>query len=208
MLGCSLSAQRGYANYLELQGNEVINLARSAGSNDLQQFLLGECFMQGKIDRESTIIWQITGLQRKSLVLEKFDPNFCNGSVSAGRHDWVPINLCMSGEYKVWLLSNNTLVPKYYADESVLLQNLAIDIYRWSLLVKKIIVVMGWKDIAVKESLQSFLDWLTSKQILVIPLEQSIVDWCRTTGQEFSDDEHPAESGYIHWCKHNLERLL
>lgn len=208
ILGCSLSAQQGYATYLQDQGHEITNLAQPASSNDLQQFLLGECFLQGRVNKELTIVWQITGLHRKSLVSEQFDPSFCHGIPGEGIYDWTPINVSMTGENRIWLLSNNDMTPKYHTDESVILQNLAIDIYRWSLLVGKIVVVMGWKNIAEKRSAELFLVWLKSKNITSVPLENSILDWCRETGQQFSDDKHPAKSGYINWCKHNLERLL
>lgn len=208
VLGCSLSAQQGWSQYLERQGHSVINLSRSAGSNDLQQYMIGECFLQGKVTRDSVVIWQITGLQRKSLVIEKFTEGICHGVPKQGHHDWVEVDVSLAQQRRVWLLSNNAKVPVYISDECTVLQNLAVDIYRWSLLVKKIIVVVGWQGIADTENLQCFIRWLEQKNITVVPLEDSIVNWCRRTGQDFSDDTHPAESGYVNWCKHNLERLI
>lgn len=209
ILGCSLSAQKGYADYLIRQGHEVTNLAVSASSNDLQQFRMGQYFMQGHLTPDTTVIWQITGLDRNWGVLDEHDTWMCKGQPMVGHFDWLPITVALDGKERAFLLANNDrVILKKPMIDSVVLQNLAVDIYRWSLMVRQMIVVIGWKDIACPDILQLFLDWLQARRVVALRLDQAIVDWCRHVGEEFGDGQHPLETGYINWCQNNLERLL
>jgi hypothetical protein len=60
-LGCSITHQAGWADYLrQCMDVELINLAQSAGSNDLQQRRFQEYVFKNNIDTNTIIIWQIT----------------------------------------------------------------------------------------------------------------------------------------------------
>lgn len=208
VLGCSLSRQPGYADYLAQQEHYVENLAVSAGGNALQQFRMSQSFMEGKISKDTVVIWQITAIQRKHLVINQFQQDICHGDHNTGPHDWIPLDVSFAEKSKIFLISNNKLVPDYTDDESVHLQMLAVDIYRWSLLVSKMIVVIGWNTIADSRYLQRFTSWLRDRDVIVLDKEQSIVEWCRKNNQDFVDDGHPSQSGYINWCQNNLEKII
>lgn len=212
VLGCSLSAQLGYANYIaEKYQRPVHNLSVSAGSNELQQFRLSNLYLDNKVNQESIILWQVTAPTRKFMFSPYGDDTrSCNGTPFWGKYDWIPQDVALVREKSVVWINHHERVmdlPNHLTPAAAL-QMLAVDIFQWSLLVKKVFVTMGWKDLADPDTLDRFIGFLTSKNIEVLPLDQCIVDWCRDKRQRFSDESHPDEKGYINWFRHNLEPRL
>ena len=83
------------------------------------------------------------------------------------------------------------------------------DIFKWSFMVKHIIVYLGWSwkdyDSIVDPSFE-FLK--TAENISVIPKENNILDVCKSNNWSLRDDLHPTEESYIKWSNQILEPVL
>lgn len=225
VLGCSLSAQPGYADYIYENYHSIVhNLAVCAGSNDLQQLRLTNLYFDNKIDNETILLWQVTSPMRKFMVSPYDDDRFCYGTPSSPYDknsfcygaspseyfDWMLQDVSLTGKrHRIWLNNNKKVkaVPNCLSDDAAL-QNLAMDIFQWSLIVKKVFVTVGWRDMVDADTLEGFLEFLSSKNIDTLPHDQCIVDWCRDNQQPFGDNMHPDKLGYVNWFRSTLEPRL
>lgn len=208
-LGCSLTAQTGYIKFLIREyGLDITNLAVSAGSNQLQQHRLNNLYVKNQINLNTILLWQITFPLRSHALIDYDEFAETNSSSEFFDNIRENVELFQSSHYA--LLTHNPYFQKIHvaSNYNENLQNLTIDIMHWSFLCKKIIVYLGW-DFMEKKVYKTFLNFLKRRpNILVLPQESNIVDWCKNNNLEFSDDLHPTEESYIQWAKSNLIPVL
>jgi hypothetical protein len=204
-LGDSLTAQDGYVKYLEeTYGLDILNLAVGAGSNYLQCHRLRNCLFTGEVGAETTLIWQIGPLQRYHEVKDKFKvEKYCKGDISIGAFNWLPVELNLVNKSKVALLAHND----YFNSADILdfensFQDLVSEIFLWSNLVKRIILLPGW-TVSINDSAWTLVqDFLKQKSnIEFVDSRDGIVDWCLLNRVPFADPGHPTKEGYVLWCK-------
>lgn len=201
-LGCSLTEQPGYVNHFNQTYNlDILNLAVSAGSNQLQSVRLKNCIFNNEIDQDTTLVWQITAPRSHAVGDKKETVPMCTGEPFVGMYDWIPQAFDLFDKTEVALLSNNDYFrPGIKPNPAEIYQNLTADIYQWSFIVKEIIVYLGWSifvDEIVQNKMYNFLK--TRPNIKVIPRNQSIIDWCKHHNLKFFDQFHPSTSSYVAW---------
>lgn len=209
-LGCSLTAQSGYVNYIKKAYNlEIENLSVSAGSNFLQIHKLNNLLIDKQVGNDTTLLWQITSPARQFEIHPRAPRQFKNGIPYVGIFDWVPepVNLFKS-DHTVFLCNNS-----YYDNKTTNLdynmQSLLCDIYKWSKIVKRIIVYFGWSSMLPTTHIVMSMNFLNDlPNVCCLNLESSIVDWCRQNKLSFDDSEHPTEESYIRWAQQVLVPVL
>lgn len=207
-LGCSLTAQDGYVNDLKSNyGFDILNLAVSAGSNQLQELRLQNCLIEGLVSFDTTLIWQLTNPTRYFEIVSPVDKSIpLNGVPFSGSFDWIPDELSLFNTKTKVLLTNNKHFSNYrIPDMHGNLQNTIVNIYKWSFLVNRIVVFYGWNfgitDVN-EEQIKRFLQ--TRPNIQVLPLEDSILDWCKNKNLALADSNHPMEDSYREWGRQIL----
>lgn len=212
-LGCSLTAQKGYINFLNEKHNlNILNLAEVSGSNGLQMFRLSNLLYKNIINEETILLWQITGLSRPfSLFYKDINPLFLKPS-QVNHVVYTEEQLFSTKEIFYNLLGNNNFWndKRYFVNNtSFNLQNLICDVYKWSKIVKKIILHLGWSSIAEPELIYKNLEILKScENVKILPIEYSILDWCISNKIPLDETRHPSVSGYVEWCCHVFEPFL
>ena len=213
-LGCSLTAQAGYVKYLNLAHNlNIQNLAVSAGSNELQSFRLNNLLVNNQVSRDAILLWQITGPWRSLRTFSAKDSKpyinkLGDPTEKECLYDCFYENTGLYNQQSLVLLCNHPYFDNYLHNISYNLHSTTCDIFKWSFLVKHIIVYLGWSwpdDGQVDKSLE-FLK--TAENITVIPKENNILDVCKNNNWVITDDSHPTEESYIKWCKQVLEPVL
>lgn len=215
-LGCSLTEQFGYIDYFNSKYNlKIHNIAEAAGSNGLQVLRLNNLLYKGLVGKNTTLIWQITSLDRHfQLFNEKFvDPDVFVDSQKASKppftiEEIVPFNvtginpLCHS----LYWRHKNEFIFKLN------LQNILCEIFKYSKIVKNIILHFGWADLLglTKSEFDNAMVLINScPNITVIPVYKSIVDWCKSNNMPFEkDDWHPTRHSYEVWGQNILEPIL
>lgn len=213
-LGCSLTAPyTGYINYLsKAHGLNITNLAVAAGSNEIQSFRLNNLLVNDQIDRDAILLWQITSPWRSLRTFTAFDSKpYADNCVSDKNliHDCFYENTGCFDEQSLLLLSNHKYFENYNHNPPYNLHMTVCDIYKWSFLVKDIIVYLGWSFLDREEPINKSLEFLSkAKNITVIPKEQSILDVCKNNNWSLEDDSHPTRESSIKWAKQVLEPVL
>jgi hypothetical protein len=205
-LGCSLTAQDGFINYINQTYNlEIENLAVSAGSNGLQMHRLNNLLVDGSIGEETTLLWQITSPQRPFDIHAEVDEEFKNGTPFIGFFDWIPEKINLYNSQSTVLLCNTKYYRNTNTNINFNMQTLCCDLYKWSKIVKKIIVYFGWNSLVDESKIQSFLNPLKNlHNVEILNSDLSIVDWCKTQKLHFDDSIHPTKESYIQWGKQVL----
>jgi hypothetical protein len=202
-LGCSLTAQPGYIDFLKNEYNlNITNLAVGAGSNLLQQHRLNNLYVRNEIDSNSVLLWQITFPKRNHLLVD-------DKTHYLKKHQYINEKVELFNLPCYALLTHNSYFePHQYSpnyDEN--LQTLAVMIH-WSFMCKQIIVYLGW-DFMDDNVYNIFSNFISKRSnILMLPNESNIVGWCKKQQLEFTDDLHPCKESYIEWAKHNLIPVL
>ncbi len=213
-LGCSLTAQSGYINYLNRTHDlNIKNLAVSAGSNELQSFRLNNLLVENQVERDAVLLWQITTPYRslQTFSAEDSEPHNSNcGDPAAGViFDCFYEKTGLYNDQSLLLLCNHKYFDNYLPNVSYNFHMTACDIFKWSFLVKHIIVYLGWSWLDCDDNVNKSLDFLkTVENITVIPKENSILDVCKNNNWSLKDDFHPTEESYINWGKQVLEPVL
>jgi len=209
-LGCSFTAQDGFINYINQTYNfNIENLAVPAGSNWLQTHRLNNLLIDNQVDSSSTLLWQITSPTRSFEILPSVQSQFKNGIPFNGIFDWHPEKINLYGVEHTALLSNNN----YFQDKNINsyynMQTLICDIYKWSKIVKKIIVYLGWSSVIPADQFEkTFFPLQNLTNVEILPVESSICDWCKDQSLTFSDTCHPTNNSYIAWGKKILVPVL
>jgi hypothetical protein len=209
-LGCSLTAQDGFINYINQTYNfNIENLAVSAGTNWLQIHRLNNLLINNQIGAESTLLWQITSPLRNFKLLPAVPRQFKNGIPFDGIFDWHPEKINLYGVEHTALLSNNNYFQTKDENFYYNMQTLICDIYKWSKIVKKIIVYLGWSSIIPNGDFDKTFFLLNNlENVEILPAELSICDWCKDQLLEFGDCMHPVTESYVSWGKEILVPVL
>jgi hypothetical protein len=209
-LGCSLTAQDGFINYINQNYSfNIENLAVSAGSNLLQMHRLNNLLINNQIGTDSTLLWQITSPGRSFTLLPKVESQFKNGIPFNGIFDWYLEKINLYGVENIGLLSNNNYFQNKDVNPLYNMQNLICDIYKWSKIVKKIIVYLGWSSIIPTYQLEKTFFLLRNlKNVEILPVELSICDWCNAQSLPFDNGYHPTNESYIAWAKKVLVPVM
>lgn len=208
-LGCSLTALPGYVNHLNKKYKlGIVNLAVPASSNALQSFKLNNCLINGDAGRETTLLWQLTGIGRSFAVV---DPDTATELDITYKHQTSNFNghLVTIEPYDIMssaLLSNSEHAKQQLRNDVYQLQTTICDIYKWSHLVDRIIVYLGWSWIdesgQLLNKLLSVLEPLPN--VTIIPPHHSILDYCIKQQLPILEDNHPEENSYNVWCENVL----
>ena len=221
-LGCSLTAVVGWTRYFSQDLKlDLVDLSEGSSSNlsqiiKLKNYLL-TANMLDKLDN-IVLLWQITSPGRSTCVIEKsFDSKSYQNSYPFPGHedvrDFFTYNLKFNKKEVIGLLSHNP----FFNDPHMRLHSLdaqfeqvMFDIVLLSKLVKHTVIWYGWKDLDHKDRLKDINSFLTQQNnMTLVPMEHSIVDWCRDNKLEFFDDgEHPKSKSSIQWGKQILLPVL
>jgi hypothetical protein len=209
-LGCSLTAQDGFVNYINQTYNlEIENLAVSAGSNLLQMHRLNNFLIDNQVGKNTTLLWQITSPHRGFEILPMVQEQFKNGIPYSEFFDWIPEKVNFYKLEHVALLCNNDYVQNLNSNPYYNMQTLMCDIYKWSNIVERIIVYFGWNSMLPLNQLQKSFDFIHKlKNVEVLNLESSIVDWCLNKKLQFDSSSHPTKDSYIQWGKEVLVPVI
>ena len=217
-LGCSCTAVVGWTKHFreELQLN-LIDLSEGSSSNlsqiiKLKNYLLNSNLID-KLD-QVVLLWQITSPSRKTGVLEKsITSNPYQNSYAFPGHedyrDYFTYNLKFDQREVVGLLSHNPFFEdkkfNLYSTDAQFEQTI-FDIVILSKLVKHTVIWYGWKDLDTPARLENINNFLNQqKNISLIPMHNSFIDWCREKKLEFhADGEHPNAKSSIEWGKQIL----
>jgi hypothetical protein len=202
-LGCSLTHQAGWADYIaECTKLPLVNLAQSAGSNQIQQHRFREYALTDTIDSSDLIIWQITSTHRKhgrikldnewrlTLAKELYVPETLRGNnpTITKRNK----NLFDNNKRIDFLcVSDNAVAPK---DEEQLIEDLLFHLVTAKKFSPNLLVIFGWDRVLPPQYLQKFKDFLVAFNIEYI--EDTIVDWCEARQLTMAGTKHPTHRSY------------
>lgn len=203
-LGCSLTHHPGVKDELaNLTNTDLLNLAHSAGSNQLQVARLHETMLDKKISSTDIVYWQITGVDRKyaRLQMDQFREvdKIQQEQFTEPFHHYVCTSKnIFDSKNRIDLLSN-TPFEINDIDVNQELQQLLVTIIMLSYVTPKIIIVFGWKNIMSPQQLHIFKNYLNRFNISYI--DQEYLEYAVTNKLEMCDDMHPAQSAGQQYAK-------
>lgn len=201
-LGCSLTHQAGWAEYVHhCTGLPVINLAQSAGSNQIQQYRFHEYILREKIDSSDLVIWQITATHRRHGRI-KLNTEW---RLKLGKELYIPnrlkINPTITTRNKnlfdnrkrvdFLCISNNATSVK---DEEQVIEDLLFHLITAKKFFPNLLVIFGWDRVLPEQYQEKFKKFLKSFDIEYI--EDSIVDWCESRQLPMAGTGHPTHRSY------------
>ena len=211
-LGCSLTHQHGWAEYIAQSLKlPLINLSQAAGSNQIQMKKIQEYIFANNITNKDLIIWQITGTERRhkrekmtnELALEidkqserqkrdtKFYPTimadpFTNIFDQTQRVDF----LCQNDDATAML------------DEEQFLEDLLFYILAIKKFTPNLIIFFGWNKSLPYKHFSKFKNILKDNNVSVI--EEAITDWCLKNKLNFKPCLHPSIGASYQYAKENI----
>jgi hypothetical protein len=221
-LGCSLTAVVGWTRYFSQELKlDLVDLSEGSSSNLSQIIKLKNYLLSANmLDKLANVVllWQVTSPGRSTSIIEKSfgSKPYRNSHPFPGHQDvrdFFTYNLKFDKKEVMGLLSHNP----YFDDPCMKLHSLdaqfeqvIFDIVLLSKLVKRTVIWYGWKDLDRKDRLRDINSFLAQQDnITLLPMEHSIVDWCRANNLEFFDDgEHPKSKSSIQWGKQILLPVL
>jgi hypothetical protein len=210
-LGCSITSDEGYVNYFNTKYNiNALNLAVGAGSNQLQSYRLNNLLVKKEIGVGTTLFWQITNpLRQFDLYPAVSGQVHAVGKPYHAPFNWTPEVLQPFNEESIAFLCNAEHLHVLPDNSKFNLQTLVCDIYKWSKLVDEIVVYLGWSFFEEPEIIDQALAVLDDcPNVLVLPREHSVLDYCQNKKWELRDDMHPTRESYIRWAQEVLEPIL
>lgn len=199
-LGCSLTAEMGVKEELaELLNQDMINLAQSAGSNQLQIFRLHECLNKKLIKSDDIIYWQLTSISRRYLrisfenILEVNQVQEKNFKFPL-RHYVESQENIFDNKKRIDLFCNSPMISRKF-DEEQILQELVATLILIKSYCPKTIVVFGWNRIMPLDYMLKFKNILTDNSIDYI--KQTYLEYAYHNNLEMDDHNHPAPSAGI-----------
>jgi hypothetical protein len=201
-LGCSLTHQAGWAEYLSYCTKlPWVNLAQSAGSNQIQQYRFHEHILREKIDSSDLVIWQITATHRKhgrakldngwrlKLAKDLYIPEALNNNPTITKKNK---NLFDNSERIDFLcISENADSIK---DEEQVIEDLLFHLVTAKKFYPNLLVIFGWNRVLPPQYLKKFKHLLSSFNIEYI--EDTIVDWCEDQQLPMAGTKHPTHRSY------------
>jgi len=176
---------------------DLLNLAHSAGSNQLQINRLHEHVLNNQIDRNDLIYWQITQISRKNdrLQMDRFNEveQIQKEHFSEKYHHYIcQSNNIFDKKKRIDILSNSPLLETKDIDVDQDLETLLSTIILTSYFVPKIIVAFGWQK--VMESWRAAIFKTKLKEHNINFLEETYLEYVIKNNLEMEDDMHPARS--------------
>jgi len=236
LTGCSLTQQHGYVHYLNgTYSLDIKHISQGGGDNYLQHHRLSNLYAKNLINKDTTLLWQLTAPDRLFYLLND-DQDVEFHGLKYGEDDvekkpdwdwmWFYHNKLKSYTEEEWSIFNRKAISirannqrfHYEMKFGCLtrtiyhLQETLVNIGLWSNTVKEIILYFGWdwygeyKD----EMYPQTLDFLHRySNIKVIPLEKSILQWSIDKNITlYEDGMHPSYEGHCDWCKNVLVPYL
>lgn len=189
-LGCSITHQAGWADYLrQCMDVELINLAQSAGSNDLQQRRFQEYVFKNNIDTNTIIIWQITTPSRfynrvfLTEIIEKEIKNATNFPKA------VYSNKNLFDNFPRVDMLCTAKPPEYNKDEYQALEDLLFYLIVARKMTPNLLIIFGWEQAMDPAVFEKFKLVLTEHNIEYI--NDPIIEWCLKNNLPFNPSLHP-----------------
>jgi hypothetical protein len=189
-LGCSITHQAGWADYLrQCMDVELINLAQSAGSNDLQQRRFQEYVFKNNIDTNTIIIWQITTPSRfynrvfLTEIIEKEIKNATNIPKA------VYSNKNLFDNFSRVDMLCTAKPPEYNKDEYQALEDLLFYLIVARKMTPNLLIIFGWEQAMDPAVFEKFKSVLTEHNIEYI--NDPIIEWCLKNNLPFNPSLHP-----------------
>jgi hypothetical protein len=211
-LGCSLTQQHGWAEYVSQSLKlPLINLSQAAGSNQIQMKKIQEYIFANNITDSDLIIWQITGTERrhkrekitKELALEidkqserqkrdtKFHPTIMTDSFT---------NIFDLTKRVDFLCQNDDATTMI--DEEQFLEDLLFHILAIKKFTPNLIIFFGWNKSLPHEHFSKFKNILKDNNVSVI--DEAITDWCLKNKLNFEPCLHPSIGASYRYAKENI----
>lgn len=221
-LGCSLTAVVGWTRYFSRDLKlDLVDLSEGASSNLSQIIKLKNYLLTADmLDRLGNIVllWQITNPGRPTCVIEnsfnsKSYQNFYQYPGHEDGRDFFTYNLKFNKKEVIGLLSHNPFFDNPHMrlhSSDAQFEQVIFDIVLLSKLVKHTVIWYGWKDLDNADRLKDLNAFLTQQNnVTLVPMEHSIVDWCRDNNLDFFlDGEHPTSESSVQWGKQILLPVL
>jgi hypothetical protein len=196
-LGCSLTENGGVASTLsKLAGIKLLNVAHSAGSNQLQVLRMQELIVNDQIAADDIIYWQITGIYRTHLRLQLARlaevEEIQKSEFSAnGLHHYTPSEKNIFDKFnRIDLLANSPLVESSStADIDDSLQTLVACLISTKRAVANLTVVFGWDAIMDPYRSKIFKQYLAKFNINFV--DQSFLEYAVHNRLGMTDSMHP-----------------
>ena len=202
-LGCSLTHQAGWADYIaECTKLPLVNLAQSAGSNQIQQYRFHEYILTEKVDSSDLVIWQITSTHRRHNRIKLNN----EWKLKLAKELYIPVtfrnnNPTITKKNKNMFDGNNRIDflcisenADSIKDEEQLIEDLLFHLVTAKKFFPNLLVIFGWERVLPPQYLQKFKDFLDSFNIEYI--EDTIVDWCEAQQLPMAGTKHPTHRSY------------
>ena len=210
--GCSLTHNHGLTEELaNLLNVDLLNLAQTAGANQLQINRFHEAILNKQIDKTDIVYWQVTSVIRgyDRLQMNRFEEidKIQKEQFTGFLHHYIcgSVNI-FDKKNRIDLLSTSPVNPKNL-DENQELQTLLSTIILASYFTPKIIVVFGWKNVMTRSQMDIFKKQLLEHRINYI--DYPYLEYATANGLEMLDNNHPAAvSGGIYSKKIIYPKLV
>ena len=205
-LGCSLTHQIGWADQVATSLEiPLLNLAISAGSNQIQQKRIQELILRNELSKNDLVIWQITSTSRKysrimmTEVWQKILHKELTDTEEAKRDPNYHFTFTKSSSN---LFDNNNRLdflctsPNAAAclDEEQLLEDLLFHLITVKKYTNFLFVVLGWEQAISDKNRNKFFGLLKDHNIYVI--DNPICEWCANQNLPFDGTLHPSHNSY------------
>jgi len=205
-LGCSLTHQAGWADYIaECTKLPLINLAQSAGSNQIQQHRFKEYLLTDKISKDDLIIWQITSTYRKhdrikltnkwraKLAKELYAPDIIKRQPKFHHTITQKNKNIFDNKARIDFLCTTDYIENP-TDEEQLIEDLLFNLIIAKKFTENLLVVFGWGQVLPSQYIQKFKKLLSLNDIEYI--EDTIVEWCEAHHLPMAGSLHPTHRSY------------
>lgn len=192
-LGCSLTHQAGWAQYLaECMQLPLYNLAQSAGSNQLQQKRIQEFIFTNNIASTDIVVWQLTSTIRyhKREMLNENNQKLIEQCKNNNIHPTIiesNVNIFDSSARVDYLC--NSVDDINDIDEAQVLEDLLFYIVSIKKFTSNFFVFLGWEKSIPLEFQEKFKNLLDKHQINYF--NECLVDWCHQQNLKFDLLNHP-----------------
>jgi ABC-type uncharacterized transport system fused permease/ATPase subunit len=205
-LGCSLTHQIGWADQvastLEIP---LINLAVSAGSNQIQQKRIQEFILRNGISNHDLVVWQITGTSRhynRERLTFKWRHNLkkeLTDSDEIKRDPSYHFTFTRSSQNLIDFEERiDFLCTSPYAigniDEADLLEDILFHLVTIKKYTPYLLVVLGWEQAITNQNRNKFIKLL--KEYHIDCVDEYICEWCANQNLPFDGTLHPSHNSY------------
>ena len=211
-LGCSLTHQHGWAKYIaESLKLPLVNLAQSAGSNQIQMKKIQEYIFANNITETDLVIWQITGTERRhkrekltNELTQEIDKQSAQQQSDTRFYPTIMTddfaNIFDQTPRVDFLCQNDDATTM--VDEEQFLEDLLFYILAIKKFTPNLIIFFGWNKSLPYEHFSKFKTLLRNNNITVI--DEAITDWCLNSKLNFEPCLHPTIGASYWYAKENI----